>query len=72
VQHGHNEIAKGNQHIIGIESFWSYAKRRMVKFNGVSRGTFFLHLKETEFCFNHRHENLYKVLLKMLSKQPLC
>jgi len=42
VQHGHNEFANGNRHINGIESFWSYAKRRLVKFNGVSRETFFL------------------------------
>ena len=70
VRHGNNEFADGNRHINGIESFWSYAKRRLVKFNGVSKQTFFLHLKETEFRFNHRSENLYKVLLKMLRKRP--
>ncbi|MFP5075598.1 IS1595 family transposase, partial [Neisseria sp. WLZKY-1] len=26
---------------------------------------------ETEFRFNHRHDNLYKVLLKMLRNDPL-
>jgi len=30
--------------INGIESFWSYAKRRLAKFNGVLRKTFHLHL----------------------------
>jgi len=71
VRHGHNEFANGSRHINGIESFWSYAKRRLVKFNGVPKETFFLHLKETEFRFNHRFENLYKALLTMLRKQPL-
>ena len=71
VRHGENEFAKDNQHINGIESFWSYAKRRLVKFNGVSRSNFLLHLKETEFRFNHRNKNLYKVLLKSLRKSPL-
>ena len=71
VQHGHNEFANGNRHINGIESFWSYAKRRLVKFNGVSRETFFLHLKETEFRFNNRSKNLYKILLTMLRKKPI-
>ena len=71
VYHGHNEFANGNRHINGIESFWSYAKRRLVKFNGVPKETFLLHLKETEFRFNHRSENLYKTLLKMLRKLPL-
>ena len=71
VLHGENEFAKGNQHINGIESFWSYAKRRLVKFNGVPRSNFLLHLKETEFRFNHRNKNLNKVLLKLLRKKPL-
>ena len=71
VRHGENEFAKGNQHINGIESFWSYAKRRLVKFNGVPRSNFLLHLKETEFRFNQRNKNLYKVLLKSLRKEPL-
>ncbi|MCL2589797.1 MAG: IS1595 family transposase, partial [Betaproteobacteria bacterium] len=30
-----------------------------------------LHLKECEFRFNHRHGNLYLVLLKLLREQPL-
>ncbi|MDR2710571.1 MAG: IS1595 family transposase, partial [Burkholderiales bacterium] len=30
-----------------------------------------LHLKETEFRFNHRHHNLYKMLLHLLSSNPL-
>ncbi len=71
VLHGHNEFASGNRHINGIESFWSYAKRRLVKFNGVSQKTFYLHLKETEFRFNHRSQNLYKSLLNLLRKNPL-
>ena len=71
VYHGKNEFANGNRHINGIESFWSYAKRRLVKFNGVPKQTFFLHLKETEFRFNHRSKNLYKELLNMLRNKPL-
>jgi alpha-D-ribose 1-methylphosphonate 5-phosphate C-P lyase len=27
-----NEFARGNSHINGIESFWGYAKTRLVKF----------------------------------------
>lgn len=58
VHHGANEFTNGERHINGIESFWSFAKRRLAKFNGVSRRTFYLHLKETEFRFNHRRDNL--------------
>jgi len=71
VSHGANEFARGKQHINGIESFWSYAKHRLIQFNGVAKHTFYLHLKETEFRFNHRHDDLYKVLLKMLRNAPL-
>ncbi len=71
VNHGQNEFARGNAHVNGIESFWSYAKRRLIQFNGVPRHTFYLHLKETEFRFNHRHTDLYKALLSLLNKHPL-
>lgn len=71
VNHGNNEFARGSVHVNGIESFWSYAKRRMVQFNGVPRHTFYLHLKETEFRFNHRHSSLYKALLSLLRGNPL-
>jgi transposase-like protein len=32
---------------------------------------FLLHLKECEFRFNHRRQNLYKVLLKLCRENPL-
>ena len=71
VNHGNNEFASGERHINGIESFWSYAKRRLAKFNGVAKHTFYLHLKETEFRFNHRRDNLYLEILKLLRLNPL-
>ena len=71
VNHGNNEFASGERHINGIESFWSYAKRRLAKFNGVPKHTFYLHLKETEFRFNHRRDNLYLEVLKLLRNNPL-
>lgn len=64
-------IARGSVPVNGIESFWSYAKRRMVQFNGVPSHTFYLHLKETEFRFNQRHSSLYKARLSLLRNNPL-
>ncbi|MED5510166.1 MAG: IS1595 family transposase, partial [Pseudomonadota bacterium] len=32
---------------------------------------FYLHLKETEFRFNHRRDNVYKLMLKMLREKPI-
>ena len=71
VEHGANQFADDKTHINGIESFWSFAKLRLSKFKGVPRHTFHLHLKETEFRFNHRRDNLYRVLLNLLRRQPL-
>ena len=71
VRHGQDEFVFGASHINGIESFWSFAKARLQQFNGVPKHTFLLHLKESEFRFNHRYEDLYKLLLKLLRQQPL-
>ncbi len=66
-----NEFANNQSHINGIESFWAYAKTRLFKFRGMHPKTFYLHLKETEFRFNYRHENIYKILLKNFKLEPL-
>ena len=71
VFHSKDEFVNEDSHINGIESFWSYAKRRLHKFNGVAKHTFYLHLKECEYRFNHRDENLSHLLLKLLERYPL-
>jgi len=71
VFHSKDEFARGKAHVNGIESFWSYAKRRLSKFNGLSSETFHLHLKECEWRWNHKDEDLYGIMLKMLRKNPL-
>ncbi len=63
VLHSDNEFANDQSHINGIESFWSSAKRRLQKFNGIPTHTFYLHLKECEYRFNKRQNNLYQELL---------
>jgi len=61
VNHGANEFATpDNRHINGIESFWVHAKLRLSRFKGIPKHTFYLHLKETEFRFNSRREDVYK------------
>ena len=47
---GKNEFAHGNCHINGIESFWSFTKRRLAKFNGVV-ANFEFHLKDEKHRF---------------------
>lgn len=71
VDHGKDEFVRGRAHVNGIEGFWGYAKTRLVRFRGIQKRTFYLHLKECEFRFNHRGEDLYQLLLKVLRKHPL-
>jgi transposase-like protein len=71
IHHGKDQFANGKRHINGIESFWSYSKRRLMKFHGIPRSTFYLHLKECEFRFNYRNQNIYQMVLKLLRNNPL-
>ena len=71
VEHSSNEFVNDKSHINGIESFWAYAKLRLSKIKGIQKHMFYLHLKETEFRFNHRRDNLYSVILKLLREQPI-
>jgi transposase-like protein len=63
---------KGDVHINGIEGFWGYAKVRLAKFRGLSKNTFYLHLKECAFRFNYRNDDLYKILLKITKQIVFC
>lgn len=71
IDHSKDEFAKGRNHINGIEGFWGHAKTRLVRFRGMSPSTFNLHLKECEFRFNHRGQDLSRLILKILRNQPL-
>jgi transposase len=68
VYHSHDEFARGKCHVNGIESFWSFAKRRLAKFNGLTDHKFYLHLKECEFRFNNRHQQLNEIIYEAYKK----
>ena len=68
VYHNENEFARGKSHVNGIENFWSFAKRRLSKFNGCASDKFVLHLKESEFRYNHRDEDLLKLVTKIFNR----
>jgi len=70
IHHHENEFTRGKNHVNGIESFWPFTKRRLMKFNGIHKSKFLLHLKESEYRWNTR-ENMYIDLLKSFRKNPL-
>lgn len=66
VFHSLNEFSRGKCHVNGIESFWSFAKRRLAKFNGIASQKFLLHIKECEFRYNHKKDDLFTVMVRNL------
>jgi hypothetical protein len=81
VDYNYNRYIRRNSHIASdkqtkdpktCDLFWNYTKSRLMKFKGISKSTLYYHLKESEFRFNHRNENLYKLLLKFIRQNPLC
>lgn len=74
VSRGKNGFAgRGNpdNRIDGIEGFWGYAKSRPVRYQGVPKEDFYLHLKECEFRFNMRGRDMYRFMLRELRERPL-
>ena len=71
VNHDNDEFVNKGSHINGIEGFWGYAKTRLSKYRGFNKNRFYLHLKETEFRYNHRNDNIYKLLLNFFKYNPL-
>jgi hypothetical protein len=54
-----------------LACFWIGARRRILKFQGIPRTTFDLHLKECEFRFNNRGGDIYSLLLKVFRENPI-
>ena len=71
IHHHENQFARGKNHVNGSESFWSFPKLRLAKLRGIRPAYFPIHLKESEWRWNHRHDNLYLFLLKNLRTKPL-
>ncbi|MDX1936357.1 MAG: hypothetical protein SFU21_04550 [Flavihumibacter sp.] len=54
-----------------VSAFWSNTKNRLLKFRGLNKSTLPLHVKESEFRFNFRNENINDVLMGIINKRPL-
>ncbi|THU40864.1 hypothetical protein FAM09_01755 [Niastella caeni] len=64
-------ITRGKSHIDEIDMFWGMLKSRLIKFRGLNSGTLYLHVKETEFRYNYRDNDLFELLMEILHKRPL-
>jgi transposase-like protein len=68
VYHRENEFVCGKSSVNGIENFWSFAKRWLSKFNGCASEQLVLHFKESEFRYNHRNEDLLKLVTNIFKR----
>ena len=58
-------VRRTKNHINGIKGFGSYTKRILYQYRGVSKYHFPMYLKEVEYRFHHRQENVFKQFLKI-------
>ena len=54
-----------------IESYWAWTKLRLSKFKGIRYDKYYVHLKECEWRFNHRQDDIYRLLLRMFRDIPI-
>lgn len=55
----------------GIAVFWGNTRNRLLKFRGMNKNTLYLHVKESEFRYNYREDDINKILLNIIYKYPL-
>jgi transposase len=66
-----NQTTKGRSQIDEIDMFWGTLKSRLAKFRGLNSNTIYLHVKETEFRYNYRNEDIFELLMNIIHKRPL-
>lgn len=64
-------ITRSKSHLDEVDMFWGMLKSRLIKFRGLNSGTLYLHVKETEFRYNYRENDLFELLMEILHKRPL-
>jgi|GEM_PF-2483350 len=54
-----------------MEGYWGWMKVRLAKFRGVKWDNLGLHIAESVWRYNHRQDDIYKLLLKEFRVRPL-
>ena len=63
-------FARGKVSTNALEGFWSFAKERMAKYHGVGRRKFILYIKEMEWRYNNRDDDLFELLVDYMLVAP--
>ena len=56
----------GKVYINGVEGFWRFAKERLIKHHGISKEKFPIYIKDMEWRYNHKEEDLFDLLVTYL------
>ena len=54
------------KYINRFEGFWSFTKKQLLKYRGISKSNLYLYLKEIEFRYNNRNSNIFNLLNKII------
>ncbi len=46
-----------------VEGFWSFTNERLIKHHGISKEKFPIYIKEMEWRYNHKEEDLFDLLV---------
>jgi transposase len=69
VTNGEKGVRRGREIPEDIEGFWAFTRQWLKHYRGVPRKYFPLYLKEIEWRFNHRSENLVKIIRNLLDQR---
>ncbi|HNU85681.1 MAG: hypothetical protein QM256_06145 [Pseudomonadota bacterium] len=69
---GEKETRKGREVPGDIEGFWDFTRQWLRHYRGVPRAYFPLYLKEIEWRFNHRSENLVRLIRNLLDRRVMA
>ncbi len=64
-------LVNGKSQQDDITVFWGNTRSRLLKFRGMNKNTLYLHVKESEFRYNYREDDINKILLNIIYKYPL-
>lgn len=71
IDHDKELVNNNHNHINGVEGFWSFAKERFHKYHGIDKRNYPFYVKEMEFRFNNRDENVYKLLMNICVRRTV-
>ena len=71
IDHDKELVDINYNHINGIEGFWSFAKERFHKYHGINKDNYLFYLKEMEFRFNNRDNNVYTLLMNICIRRAV-